>query len=221
MSSTVRFPVDAVPEPLQAIRDKLTALRAQVEPLEQAEALLAPIYEPGEAEKARKAGRRPAEERRAKRRRRKGAGGRNPRREEILDYILAHGPVARKVLLAALGGHPKTMSNNLKRLLEDGKIEADLAPGGRLYRAPSSIEDSPSAALSTFPPPPKIYPVLDAIGTMGKATTEQLMARTGLAKPVVVAESQQLKRLGLLELAEGADGKPVWVLTADLDRRVA
>jgi hypothetical protein len=221
---------------LQAVRDELTALRARIEPLAQAEALLAPLYEPKKVEQGREAKpKQPAGKQRARRRRRKATPGGNPSREQIRDYVIAHGPVPRKVLLAALGGHPRTMDNNLKRLLKAGEIEADTAPGGRLYRAPRSGQGSSSATASPIPPTgpratiagpteqpaPGVYPVLDAIDALGTATTEQLMDRLGLEKPVVVTQCQRLRQLALIEVTAGPGDKPVWVRAAARQSRAA
>jgi hypothetical protein len=213
---------------LQAIRDDLSVLRARIDPLEKAEALLTPLYEPADPVRAAKpkrgADKTSTPQRQTQKRRR-----RNPSRLQIRDYIISHGPLTRGELLIALGGHPKAMSTNLKRLLEDGEIDADPHPGGRLYRAPRPKEHPSDAIPSTpplaqhgvtsgpgEPPPLGAYPVYDVITTHGAATSEQLVTRTGLAKPIVIRQCQRLKQSNLLKLVKGDGEKPVWMLWSAL-----
>jgi hypothetical protein len=202
--------------PLQAVREELASLRPRVGALEQAEALLASAYEvlgPPEVEAPRSVAAGITRASRAP------SGGRATR-EQIRDYVVTCGPVGRGDILAALGGDPKSVDNRLRSLFVKGEIEADGRRGARRYRAPSTTAQSrvggtgrKAGQTSSSVPERGVYPVYDAIGDLGGATTEQLAVATGQPKTHVVEQGRRLVQLGLVRFA-GVGGKRMW-LAAD------
>lgn len=198
--------------PLEAIREELASLRPRVGALEQAEALLVSAYEvlgPPAVEAPRTMA---VSIKRASR----APGGGGPSREQIYDFVVTCGPVGRGEILAALGGNPKSVDNRLRSLFVKGEIEADGRRGSRRYRAPSTKAPSAGRKMgrASSPVPERgVYPVYDAIGDLGGATTEQLAAATGQPTSHVVEQGRRLVQLGLVRFA-GVGGKRMW-LAAD------
>jgi hypothetical protein len=198
---------------LEATREELATLRLRVDCLERAEALLGPVYEPAEPRRLATpalSAARPAP------RRRSSSG--NPTRTQLRKHVVAHGPLTRGELLAALGGKPKLVSDRLRQLLETGEIGADGHPGARRYRAPDAPE-----VVSALPVPAKtsvthalpergVYPMYDAIVDLDGATTEQLSRRTGLPTSLVVEQGRRLVALGLVRFTQVGEAR-VWRAT--------
>jgi hypothetical protein len=198
---------------LEVIREELTTMRQRISCLEQAELIIRPAYEP--AEPRRLATPTPSAARPAPRRRPSSG---NPTRTQLRKHVVAHGPVTRGELLAALGGKPKLVSDRLRQLLETGEIGADGRPGARRYRAPDAPE-----VVSALPVPAKmsvthalpergVYPMYDAIVDLDGATTEQLSRRTGLPTSLVVEQGRRLVALGLVRFTQVGEAR-VWRAT--------
>jgi hypothetical protein len=198
----------------EALREEEALLRRRLGVIEQALALIVPAYtspEPPPVDVPRAAAvsvKRPS---RATRRRRVA-------RDEVRDYVVAYGPVPRGQIVAGLGGHPKTMDNKLRSLLASGEIEADGPSGARLYRGPQPKAQPPAggpgrkAGPASSVPERGVYPVYDAIRDLGGATTQQLVAATGLPATIVVEQGRRLRQLDLVRFAgQGADR--LWVTT--------
>lgn len=199
--------------PLDAIRGELRELRPRVERLEQAERVLAPSYDPPETQHRRRGA---GSKDKPQRRRRRGS----PTRAEILAFVIENGPVRRRDVLAGLGGDPGSVGGHLKRLFTDGEITADKEGPGRNYRGhanhgPRVGRGATAGAGGSAPPPGPpgrgVYPVYDALVELGRATTEQLVERTGRTKSEVVQQGRRLTRLGLVRFAD-SDGERVWTL---------
>jgi hypothetical protein len=196
---------------LEAIRWELSTLRLRVNCLEQAETILGPLYEPME----------PCQPVGPKSVIAKGTPKRSTRRHltraQVHEYVIAHGPIARRGLIEALGGPPDAMDKKLRRLVADGEIGVDGQRGGRRYRSPdaSEVVSLPSIGLSKIsasrtPPDRGVYPMYDLIVDMGGATTEQLMRRTGLPTNLVVEQGRRLIQLGLVRFTGVGDAR-VWL----------
>lgn len=194
---------------LEAIHWELSTLRLRVECLEQAEAALSPLYERLEP---------PQDPKMAEQARSRTTPG-LPTREEVREYVIANGPLARGEIVAALGGSPQAIDDKLKRLLAKGEIGADGRPGARRYRSPdkrSQITAAAIARLKVAPPrtlPDRgVYPVYDAIIDLNGATTEQLARHTGLPVQLVVEQGRRLLQLGLARFT-GAGSERRWLAT--------
>jgi hypothetical protein len=201
---------------LESIRWELATLRLRVSCLEEAEVVLGPLYEPMDPEPME-----PCQPVGPK----SGATKRVPRkstrrrltRAQVREHIIAHGPITRGELLAALGCHPHSIDSNLSRLLAAGEIGADGRPGERRYRPPDTPEvvSLPSVELSGISAPRTlpdrgVYPMYDAIVDLDGATTEQLTRRTGLPANLVVEQGRRLIRLGLVGYTGVGDAR-VWL----------
>jgi len=137
----------------------------------------------------------------------------------VLAHVIAHAPITRGELIAALGGHPKTMDNRLRSLLKDGEIGVEGRSGARRYRSPETpnVVPLPPMGSSTRPesqPPPDhgVYPMYDAILSLGSATTEQLTRETGLPTNLVVEQGRRLIQLGLVRFT-GVGKERLWLPT--------
>lgn len=198
---------------IEAIRGELATLRLHINRLECAEAMLGSAHGPTEPSfVAPRTGATPAADRESKHR--------NPTRGQLREYIADHSPIARRELLAALGGDPQAMDNKLRRLLTDGEIGADGPPGARRYHPPDKPERrvAPSISLTTTPttqaPPERgVYPLYDAIVDLSGATTEQLVRHTGLPTNLVVEQGRRLMQLGLARFTGVGDGR-MWLPTS-------
>jgi hypothetical protein len=195
---------------LQATREELATLRLRVDCLERAELIIRPAYEQAEPRRLATpalSAARPAT------RRRPSSG--NPTRTQLREHIIAHGPLTRGELVAALGGNPKLVSDRLRRLLEAGEIGADGRPGARRYRSPDAPEvvsvSSVSRKTSASQPLPArgVYPMYDAIVDLEGPTTKQLSERMGLPTSVVVEQGRRLVRLGLVRFTQAGEAR-VW-----------
>ncbi len=195
---------------LEVIREELATLRRRVSCLERAELIIRPAYEP--AEPRRLATPAPSAARPA-RRRRSSSG--NPTRTQLRQHVVAHGPVTRGELVAALGGNPKRVSDRLRRLLEAGEIGADGRPGARRYRSPAAPEvvSAPvvpaKTSVSRALPERGVYPMYDAIVDLEGPTTKQLSERMGLPTSVVVEQGRRLVQLGLVRFTQAGQVR-VW-----------
>lgn len=194
---------------LEAIRGELYELRTRVDLLSQAETLLTPAYEdlvPVPVEPPGPVTRKP----KVKRQRR-----RTPTRAQVRDYVAGHEPVTRGDLLSEFGGSPKSMDSKLRRLLQDGEIEADGRPRRyRVARKPGQVLDlaavaSQTRAASSRPPDRGVYPVYDAIVDLGEASTEQLAHHAGLPRDRVVEQGRRLIQLKLVGFS-GVGDRRIW-----------
>ena len=211
---------------LEAIRAELAGLRPRVGLLEQAEALLAPAYEPAKHAEPGEPPRPPREpDGRADRRPPSRPSGTptvvNPSRGEIREYVCAKGPVSRGEVLAALGGSAYAMNSKLKALLAAGQIAATGKPKALRYHACEGSERAkrgPAAlrrqgarvanGIHPDAPPRGVYRVYDAIADSGGATTDRLMDATGLSEDAVIHEGRHLRRLGLVRYGrQGSERK--------------
>lgn len=198
---------------LQAVRDELVQTRRHVDALQRAEALLAGEFAAIEVP--------PRPTSPARRR----AGRRPTKRGAVRDYVIEHGPLTRRELVAALGGSPGSVDNHLKRLLDQGDIAADGAPGQRQYYAPSP--NTPvvpvRAAAVPAPAPPVdvpergVYPVFDAICDLGGATTLDLAEATELPVSHVVEQGRRLLQLRLVRF-EGDGESRLWIAMTNGDQ---
>jgi hypothetical protein len=192
--------------PLQAIRGELTVLRPRIELLEQAEALVALAYAPPQARRSRRPARRSRTEHQGS------------RRAHVREYVVAHGPLSRRQLVDAVGGHPDAISKILKRLLDDGEIAAEGRSRSRRYRAPGPDtpvrDERPQPGSRRTPPARGVYPVYDAIADAGGATTVELAAKMGMPVAIVVEQGRRLVQLGLVRFA-GAGGQRQWLPASD------
>jgi hypothetical protein len=200
---------------LEATREELATLRMRVNCLERAEALLSPAYEP--TEPWQHTGPKPAQAKRAPKRASRKSVRQGSTRTQLRKHIIAHGPLTRGELVAALGCHPNSMDYKLKRLLADGEIAADGRPGARLYRAPDAPEAGSAPTLgaskiNALQPPPErgVYPMYDAIVDLDGGTTEQLSKRTGLPANLVVEQGRRLMQLGLIRFT-GVGRERMWL----------
>lgn len=196
----------------EALREEEALLRRRLGVIEKALALIVPAYaapEPPRTEAPRAA---PVGVRRPSR----ATGRRRITREQVRDYVVAHGPVRRGQVVAGLGGHPKTMDNKLRSLRESGEIEADGSPGAWLYRAPDAKAQPPArgprrkAGRASSAPERGVYPVYDAISDLGGATTDQLAAATGLPVTIVVEQGRRLRQLDLVRFT-GQGARRLWL----------
>ncbi len=103
---------------LEAIRAELPAARLYVSRLEYAEALFDPAHQVMEPQAT-------APRHNETKRARKGPDRRNPTRSQVRDYIIAHSPLTRGEIVAALDGSPQAIDCKLKRLVAEGEIGAD------------------------------------------------------------------------------------------------
>ncbi|MGH2853091.1 MAG: hypothetical protein ACRDLF_02720 [Solirubrobacteraceae bacterium] len=135
------------------------------------------------------------------------------------DYIIAHAPLTRGEIVAALGGSPQAIDSKLKHMLADGEIGADGRRGALRYRSP----DAPTRTLvpvgsksdvlpSPILPPRGVYPLYDAIVDLNGATTEQLARHLGLPTNLVVEQGRRLIQLGLVRFT-GVGKARMWLLT--------
>jgi hypothetical protein len=198
---------------LEAIHGELATMRLRVRCLEQAEALLGPAYDPTAPPRS------PRPKRGRPKRAARRVSHRNPTRAEVLAHVIAHAPITRGELIAALGCHPKTMDNRLRSLLKDGEIEAEGRSGARRYRSPETPGIVPlppvgsGTRLASQPPPDHgVYPMYDAILSLGGATTEQLTRETGLPTNLVVEQGRRLIQLGLVRFT-GVGKARLWLPT--------
>lgn len=197
---------------LDAIRGELSILRLRVSCLEQAEMVLGPLYEPIDPSQSAGLTSSPADGTS-----RRPAGRRYPTRAQVREYVIAHAPITRGELLAALGNEPKSIDSHLSRLLAKGEIGVDGRTGARRYRQPTAPEvmPAPSIGLDKIPvsqtlPNRGVYPMYDAIVDLDGATTKQLMKRTGLPTSLVVEQGRRLMRLGLVRFTGVGDAR-VWL----------
>jgi hypothetical protein len=197
---------------LEAVREELAALRPYVNRLEDAEALLDPAYPPTSplATTPRNT---------KTKRMRKRLRHRNPTRSQVRDYIIAHAPLTRGEIVAALDGNPQAIDNKLRHLLADGEIGADGRPGARRYRSPDALTHplTPAGSKQDKPSPPMrpdrgVYPLYDAIVDLGGATTEQLTGHTGLPTSSIVEQGRRLMQLGLVRFT-GVGKTRMWLST--------
>jgi hypothetical protein len=110
---------------LEAIREELTTMRQHISCLERAEVIIRPVYEPTEPPRFTTPTPPPAKPTPTRRRR---PTCRNRSGAELREYVVAHGPLTRGELVAALGGNAHAMDQSLARLLAAGKIAADGRP---------------------------------------------------------------------------------------------
>jgi hypothetical protein len=197
---------------LEAICDELAVLRRRVHCLEQADAIIRLAYEPAVTQTT--PAMRPLPRRSEARGRppRKSRRSRNATQTEVMEYVIAHGPLNRRELVTALGGNPTMISQKLKRLLEEGEIGAEGPSGARRYRAPDVLGGGPTQASMSSPPERGVYPMYDAIIDLDGATTEQLGKQTRLPTSLVVEQGRRLVQLGLVQFTK-VGGARVWTPT--------
>jgi hypothetical protein len=193
---------------LEAIRSELAMLRLRLSCLEQTEELLGPLYDPtwpmepitAKPSTSRKAPSRPQSV--------------DPTREQLHEYIVAHGPVANHEIVAALGGNPRRVNDKIRRLVANGQIAAAGGRGERRYRAPEvviPVASGVSGRASQLEIPPRgTYPMYDAIIDLDGATTEQLCKQTGLPASAVVEQGRRLMQRGLVRFTDVDDAR-VWL----------
>jgi hypothetical protein len=204
---------------LEAAREELATLRMRVDRLEQAEAILSPAHEPTDPRQPK--GPRPTRVKIVPRRAPRRSIRQGSTRTGLRKHIIAHGPLTRGELVAALGCNPNSVDNSLRRLLADGEIAADGRPGARLYRAPDaaavvgSVPTLKSSKINPLQPPPErgVYPMYDAIVDLDGGTTEQLSKRTGLPTSHVVEQGRRLMQLGLIRFT-GVGRERMWLSTS-------
>jgi hypothetical protein len=195
---------------LEAIREELSMMRQRVSCLERAEVIIRPAYEP--MEPPRPTAPTPPAAKPASRRRLRSQ---NPSRTQLRQHVVAHGPLSRGELVAALGGSPKALDAKLRHLLEDGEVRADGRRGARRYRAPDvpEVVSAPSvsekASASVALPERGVYPMYDAIVDLDGATTQQLSERTGQPTSLVVEQGRRLVQLGLVRFTQAGQAR-VW-----------
>jgi hypothetical protein len=195
---------------LDAITCELAALRLRTDCLEQVKDLLGPLYDLPEATRSS------GPENTTPKPTRVPVGSVSPTLEETYDYILNHGPIRRGDLIRALGGKPDTTNKRLKRLLENRRIVGEGPSGQRRYRCcqeqPESVPpiEAPQTSPPTALPDRGVYPLYDAIVDLGGATTQQLMARTGLPANLVVEQGRRLMQLGLIRFT-GVGESRMWL----------
>lgn len=207
---------------IEAIRAELDALRMHVDRFEQAEAVLRPLFEPVE-QSAQTEPRAVAEDQASTAPPRKQVSS-----EKLCEYVLEHAPVTRSQLIAALGGSPDSIDKKLRRLVSNGEIGVKGKRHNRLYgpSATAHVVSMPSLEAGTAAPvaaPPErgVYPMHDAIGDLGGATTEQLAKRLGLPTSAVMQQGRRLLQLGLARFTEVGDARLWLPAQSDIGRNAA
>lgn len=182
---------------LEAVRAELMVLRPLVAKLEETEMMLASVYGAPRAEPATVTTRGP-----------------DVTLAQVRDHVVAHGPIARSHVVAALGGDPKAIGRKLRTLLDRGEIAADGRPGALKYRAPSARRTVPAAAsapapaASSSPLERGVYPVYDALlDNGGTATTKRLAELTGLSTSMVLNRARELERLEYVKSVGSGRGR--------------
>jgi hypothetical protein len=197
---------------LEAIHAELPAARLYVSRLEYAKELFDHAHQGMEPQST-------APRHNQTKRARKGSDRRNPTRSQLRDYIIAHAPLTRGEIVAALDGSPQAIDCKLKHLLADGEIGADGRRGALRYRSPDGPTRTlaPVGSKSDVPPlpilPPRgVYPLYDAIADLNGATTEQLARHIGLPTNLVVEQGRRLIQLGLVRFT-GVGKARMWLPT--------
>jgi hypothetical protein len=151
---------------------------------------------------------------------RRGSGRRNPTRSQMRDYIIAHAPLTRGEIVAALGGSPQAIDCKLKHMLADGEIGADGRRGALRYRSPDApqrtlvpVSSRSDVSPSPILPPRGVYPLYDAIVDLNGATTERLARHIGLPTSLVVEQGRRLIQLGLVRFT-GVGKARMWLPTS-------
>lgn len=98
---------------IEAICDELTVLRRRVHCLEQANAMIRLAYEPAVTQTTPAMPPLPRRSEARGRSPRKSRRSRNATQTEVMEYVIAHGPINRRELVTALGGSPAMISQKL------------------------------------------------------------------------------------------------------------
>jgi hypothetical protein len=200
---------------LEAIREELTTMREHISCLERAEVIIRPVYEPTEPPRSTTPTPPPAKPAPTRRRR---PTCQNRTSAELREYVVAHGPLTRGELVAALGGNAHAMDQSLARLLAAGKIAADGRPRELRYRSPhvAEVVSAPSvpaeASAAHAAPERGVYPMYDAIVDLDGASTQQLSRRMELPTSLVVEQGRRLVQLGLVRFTQAGQER-VWRAT--------
>ena len=193
---------------LDAINSELAMLRLRISCLEQAEEALRPLY--GATGPVEPIAVKPSTTKKA------SAGSRSvdPSREQLHEYIVAHGPVAIGDIVDALGGVSERVSGKVRRLVANGQIAADGKPWERLYRAPDVVTPIDTTGSGRAPqpeiPPRGTYPLYDTIVELDGASTQQLVQRTGLPTSTIIEQGRRLMQRGLVRFTGVGDAR-VWL----------
>lgn len=131
-----------------------------------------------------------------------------PTREQVRDYVVRHGPVRRKQVLAALGGDPHKVGRKLQSLAARGRLAASGPASRRVYHAPG-VE-----RLRSVEPCDGPDELLALIRRVAPVTSQQLHERTGCSYPEIWDWGQELVLRELVTF-EGEGRARSWRLVAE------